>query len=451
MNAKYWILAALFTVIVWCGLVPVACGASLYWDAVAGDDAAAGTISAPLKTLAKMSRSTFNPDDFIYFKSGQMFSGADTSLTMPSSGTSGHPITFGVYGGTDKATIDNSKVVPVGYGWRLYSANIYYNVIQRLAANDSVALGVWLSGVVATKREATKAGLDANREWCRLRAAVAAEDTLWIYITSAADTTGVCISKNSLSNNNKSYLNINDIVFKKAYGSYIYGTAGTFNTYNRVWFDSCYTQTNGIGGQATTSFTMNSCVIIGQRAYKGHRLHIVVFNNCVFISPSGTQSTVFADSSDTKPIFNNCIFYHAGDKEPFLKYARKSDTAPYWTGSNNIFYRAGAPTGANAQIYYWNGAAYTSKLDTTLVQLQADGGETGSYVGDPKFVSVALSDFSLQQFSPARDTGKTVGLTIDFAGNPVPMPETRPPDIGAYEYQLYNSRKLIITSKRPRM
>lgn len=56
-----------------------------------------------------------------------------------------------------------------------------------------------------------------------------------------------------------------------------------------------------------------------------------------------------------------------------------------------------------------------------------------SLTSDPKFTNAAAGDFSLQAGSPCLNAGANVGLTTDFAGNPVPFGSA--PDIGAYERQ----------------
>ena len=67
-----------------------------YVDTSAADDTGAGTSpSAAWKTLAKINSSTFSADDRIRLKSGQTWK--YQNITVPSSGTSGHPIVFGKY------------------------------------------------------------------------------------------------------------------------------------------------------------------------------------------------------------------------------------------------------------------------------------------------------------------------------------------------------------------
>jgi hypothetical protein len=58
------------------------------------------------------------------------------------------------------------------------------------------------------------------------------------------------------------------------------------------------------------------------------------------------------------------------------------------------------------------------------------GKDAASLYADPLMVSVANRDFHLAPSSPARAAGADVGLSVDFAGNPVHVQD---PDIGVYE------------------
>ena len=66
-----------------------------YVDASAGNDANAGTMAKPWKSLAKVNGSDFGPDDQILFKRGGSWSG---TLELSSSGSTDHPIVVGAYG-----------------------------------------------------------------------------------------------------------------------------------------------------------------------------------------------------------------------------------------------------------------------------------------------------------------------------------------------------------------
>ncbi|KKP68767.1 MAG: hypothetical protein UR66_C0003G0032 [Candidatus Moranbacteria bacterium GW2011_GWE1_35_17] len=60
-----------------------------------------------------------------------------------------------------------------------------------------------------------------------------------------------------------------------------------------------------------------------------------------------------------------------------------------------------------------------------------DGHDIQSVNANPLFTNPGSNDLALQYNSPAIDSGTSVGLTSDYAGNPI----YGTPDIGAYEYQ----------------
>jgi len=94
-------------------------GGTYYLDP-AGNDANSGISElAPWRTISRVNRSTFSPGDSILLKRGGIWR---EQLNIPSSGSSGNPITFGAYGMGDKPVINGAMVVN---GWTRYSGNIY--------------------------------------------------------------------------------------------------------------------------------------------------------------------------------------------------------------------------------------------------------------------------------------------------------------------------------------
>lgn len=75
-------------------------------------------------------------------------------------------------------------------------------------------------------------------------------------------------------------------------------------------------------------------------------------------------------------------------------------------------------------LFSWKGTVYN--FEDWLIN---SGLDTHSIISDPKFVSAVTPDFHLQSNSPCINAGVSVGLTTDYAGNPV----GNPPEIGAYE------------------
>lgn len=89
-----------------------------YVDQTSGNDSSADptNINTPWKTIAKVNSSTFSGDDQILFKKGEVWR---ETLTVPSSGTAGHPITFGAYGTGASPVISGSDLITAG--WSAYS------------------------------------------------------------------------------------------------------------------------------------------------------------------------------------------------------------------------------------------------------------------------------------------------------------------------------------------
>ncbi len=93
-------LALISIIFLWAVFLPFkALAATYYVDSANGNDSytitQAQNQSTPWKTIDKVNKSTFQPGDNILFKRGQVWR---EQLTVPSSGTSGNPITFGAYG-----------------------------------------------------------------------------------------------------------------------------------------------------------------------------------------------------------------------------------------------------------------------------------------------------------------------------------------------------------------
>jgi hypothetical protein len=92
------------------GLAAIPAQATTYYVAAAGNDAANGTSPATAwQTIAKVNASTFAAGDSVLFNKGDVWYG--TSLTVPSSGTSGSPITFGAYGSGANPVIKGSTLL----------------------------------------------------------------------------------------------------------------------------------------------------------------------------------------------------------------------------------------------------------------------------------------------------------------------------------------------------
>ena len=96
-------------------LVSVPAGATTYYVAAAGSDSNSGTSTgSPWQTITKVNGSTFSPGDSILFNRGDVWYGM--ALTVPSSGTSSAPITFGAYGtGANPIIKGSTNLTTSGY------------------------------------------------------------------------------------------------------------------------------------------------------------------------------------------------------------------------------------------------------------------------------------------------------------------------------------------------
>ena len=94
--------------------------ATFYVDATGGSDAAAGTSpAAAWQTIAKVNGEAFVPGDSILFKRGEVWR---EQLTVPSSGSSTNPITFGAYNSGNKPVINGADIIT---GWALDAGTTY--------------------------------------------------------------------------------------------------------------------------------------------------------------------------------------------------------------------------------------------------------------------------------------------------------------------------------------
>ena len=130
-----------------------------YYVKNGGDDSKSGLDDTNAwETIAKVNGETFSGDDNIYFNKGDTWR---ETLIPPSSGTSGHPITFGAYGSGDNPKILGSTYFGDSGDWTSIGGN------EWATANNSFP---------ATTRRAVFYNTNATPGWCILDAT---PDTNW--------------------------------------------------------------------------------------------------------------------------------------------------------------------------------------------------------------------------------------------------------------------------------
>ena len=100
----------------------VASAATYYVSSSTGSDTNSGTSTASAwQTIAHVNGQTFFPGDSLLFKRGDVW---NESLTPPSSGSSGNPITFDAYGAGAAPNLTGYYAVPAG-AWVLVTGNAW--------------------------------------------------------------------------------------------------------------------------------------------------------------------------------------------------------------------------------------------------------------------------------------------------------------------------------------
>jgi len=145
-------------------------------------------------------------------------------------------------------------------------------------------------------------------------------------------------------------------------------------------------------------------------------ISLTLDNNTIYQNGNTSQQEVkISDNLTVLRIRNNLLFATS---------TRRSLWAIAQTGTVSINYNLHWRADGNPSIFY-DGAG------RTWAQWQGLGFDIDGVNANPQFTDAANGDFTPQSNSPCIDAGTDVGLTTDFAGNPI----VGNPDIGAFEYQ----------------
>jgi hypothetical protein len=218
-----------------------------------GNDSNNGvSISTPWLTLARVNAQTFHPGDFVRLEKTCTWR---ESLTVPSSGTSSNPVTFGAYGTGASPIITGANNIT---GFSMVTSNVW---------DTSVATRPYVVAVAVHPPKAmtaSKAALAAPGDWYW------ATGILSIYATSdPSGTVEAGARDNPVSTNNQTYVTLDSLDIK--HGNLPFGTAhgtlkvGFTNVTGIVIHNSIIEggSANGIDihGTTTHDFTITNSVI----------------------------------------------------------------------------------------------------------------------------------------------------------------------------------------------
>jgi hypothetical protein len=216
----FW--SAIFALILW-GLVfvSVSQAATYYVDCNANGDAGTGLTTAAdvaWKTIAKVNASSFSAGDSVLFNKGCTWR---EQLTVPSSGSSGSPITFGAYGTGAAPVITGKNSLAVG-DWSDDGSNVW-----KATVTASTILYVDF-GSLGGKVVASKALCTADRLW------YFASNVLYVYATSNPGTyyTSVepVVRTTGISLAARSYITLSGLEIRDFTGAGVDLTAAAYNT-----------------------------------------------------------------------------------------------------------------------------------------------------------------------------------------------------------------------------
>ncbi len=172
----------------------------------------------------------------------------------------------------------------------------------------------------------------------------------------------------------------------------------------------------------------------------GSSAYATVYNNMIY------GNTVDATEIATSGVNSYCLFSLDGPYEHKVKnniFANNTLISSTDYPVRVFTDRGGSTANVDYNLYYNNTSTGGLPANAGLYQVgyttfyanfsawQTAGYDSHGMEADPAFTNAAGADFTLQASSPAINAGVDVGLTKDYAGNPI----VGSPDIGAHERQ----------------
>jgi len=154
-------------------------------------------MSTPWQTIAKVNGASFSAGDSVLFKAGCTWR---EQLTVPSSGSTGSPISFGAYGGGTAPIINGSNLLT---SWTtettVYYASMYANPLQVFRDGARLTLA------------ASKAAMGTEGWWWD-----SVNSRVYVYDTPAGHTIEASVRNNAVYMTGKTYITLQGLDIEKA-------------------------------------------------------------------------------------------------------------------------------------------------------------------------------------------------------------------------------------------
>lgn len=218
------------------------------------------------------------------------------------------------------------------------------------------------------------------------------------------------------------------------YGIFVYNSSGAIVRKNYVNNNYCGISINSTTNAEVYYNLVSDSFVNGIEIYRGTGPH-AIYNNTSVRSVGGdaTAGHNIVTQGTPQPtnvtIQNNALFCNnASEGTNRNTIALLSDNYDTLAVDYNIYY-----AGGTCHKNFIAGTEYDtlSEWQEGLMSHNVAGMDINGNFANPLFHSSINGNFNLVESSPAIDAGTDVGLTTDYAGNPI----YGLPDIGAYEYQ----------------
>ena len=354
-------------------------GATYYVDATGGNDSNAGTTTNfAWKTISKVNGSFFSAGDKVLFKKGEIWR---EQLSVPSSGSTSSPITFGAYGSGANPVISGSRLVTT---WNNLGGGSVW-----AATLTTRPWAVFFDNTIGTQ-VASQQLINSANKWFW------SSNVLYVYSTSDPSTDFINpgieagILNTGIEINNKSYITLQNLDTTRFVldGIYVHTLAhnvniNSCNSYNNlrhgiflykapadgskitnVKIDHNYVYLNGFDGIYILNGVDNVNISYNQ-----------VYRNCQATPPSdpysagirtySTTDTAEAQATTNVTIENNTVYNNNKDANGNKIGTMGGDGAGIWQDTpgpgciiryNNVYGNSGAgimeENALRAQVYY---------------------------------------------------------------------------------------------------